>query len=214
MNRPPANLAQLAPNELQALESMRLLFKNEPYPDQQDPNSWFQLEDWTYLRYLRARKFDVPKAELMLKNTLEMRRKYSPHLMSENDPVMRKILIKSRGFAPPTKQHLAVQFTEAGKLDLSLIETDDEFYRYLVLLSELSIRDLHHRSGPRSTGAAVVDFQHFSLIKSSTPKAIRFSKMLVSVGEMHFPEMLGRVVMFQRSLYLPRDVQAHQATHG
>ncbi|KAH9251349.1 hypothetical protein BASA81_010760 [Batrachochytrium salamandrivorans] len=141
MTRPKANLAVLSPKELKALESMRSIFANEPYPDQEDPNSWFQLEDWTYLRYLRARNFDLTKTEKMLRDTLEMRRTYSPHKLSADEPAMRAILnLGMWRLLPYNKLEEPVALTEVGAFDHSKLDSEEDFFRYLVLTSELACR--------------------------------------------------------------------------
>jgi hypothetical protein len=65
MSRPPAPTEGLSPKQLAALVEMRSKFANKPSCIQ-DVNSWFQLEDWTFLRYLRARDYNVHRATKML----------------------------------------------------------------------------------------------------------------------------------------------------
>ncbi|KAH9251537.1 hypothetical protein BASA81_010568 [Batrachochytrium salamandrivorans] len=201
MNRPPVDLSLLAPNELQALESMRLLFKSESYPDQQDPNSWFQLEDWTYLRYLRARNYDVPKAELMLKNTLEMRRKYSPHLLSENDSVLRAQLDKKWWFLlPPSKHGNTVQLTEVGLFDSGQVDDEENFHRYLILGQELACKDMARNGWKNPKNVSIFDLRGFSLMKQISPKTMRLTKVLIETSDLHYPELLSRCIMFNAPL--------------
>ena len=50
-----------------ALEEMKRLFKDIPSPP------FLELDDSTFLRYLRARQFDVPKASDMLKESIKVR---------------------------------------------------------------------------------------------------------------------------------------------
>ncbi|KAH9251538.1 hypothetical protein BASA81_010569 [Batrachochytrium salamandrivorans] len=200
MNRPLANLAQLTPNELKALETMRSLFQGEVYPDQH-PTSWFQLEDWTYLRYLKARKFDVPKAELMLENTLDMRRKFLPHRLHESDPTLRVYLEEKWWMLlPPSKEGHTVQLTEGGLFDCNKITNDEDFYRYVLLTNELACREMA-KAGWKSVGNIVLfDFREYSLLKQFSPKAMRYNKVLMEASDSHYPEMLSRVLLFNAPL--------------
>lgn len=141
MARPKANVAALSPKELKALEDMRSIFASEAYPDQEDPDSWFQLEDWTYLRYLRARDYDLAKSEKMLRDTLEMRRTHVPHKMSADEPAMRAILNQGMWrLLPYNKLEEPVALTEVGAFDHTKLESEEVFLRYLILTSELACR--------------------------------------------------------------------------
>lgn len=139
--RPKADLTVLSAEELKKLEQMRAIFASEPYPDQEDPSSWFQLEDWTFLRYLRARDFDLAKSEKMLRDTLEIRRTYSPHKLTPDDAGMRNILnLGIWRLLPCSRLGEPVALTEVGAFDVSKLESEDALIRFLLLTSELACR--------------------------------------------------------------------------
>jgi len=73
-------LGHLTPEQTGALEDMRRRFANATC---QDPN--FTFDDRTLLRFLRARKFDVDKAQKMLIHHLEWCNKYLPSLVTPKD---------------------------------------------------------------------------------------------------------------------------------
>ena len=140
---PSVDLSLLSRDELESLIKMRQIFEHEKFPDQSIPNSWFQLDDWTFLRYLRARSFNVQKAEQMLKATLEFRRVYKPHLLNEHDPELRALLnervwrlIGSSISGSP------IQISFSGLINVGVLGANEEIYRkYVILCNELIGRE-------------------------------------------------------------------------
>jgi hypothetical protein len=86
---PLADLSNLSAHETECLQQMRDLFKDTENPDGED--SWFQLKDHTFLRYLKARGFQVKKAKSMLEDTLAFRAKYHPDQLAEETPELSKL---------------------------------------------------------------------------------------------------------------------------
>lgn len=61
----------LSPHDTVALELMR-----EEFLELKEDGNGLALDDSTFLRYLRARKFDVERAKAMLHETLKWRRNF------------------------------------------------------------------------------------------------------------------------------------------
>eukprot|EP01136_Pigoraptor_vietnamica_P010380 Opistho-1_new@3353 len=62
-------LGDLSPKQEAALQQMRELFKDDK------PTKRFPMDDYLFLRFLRARDFDVDKSAKMLRATLDFRKK-------------------------------------------------------------------------------------------------------------------------------------------
>ena len=72
--------------QLKALDLMRDEFKEVDYPDKGQENVTFALDDYTFVKYLRAREWDFNRAKKILYENVEWRKRYRPHELTYDSP--------------------------------------------------------------------------------------------------------------------------------
>ena len=196
---PPVDLSVLSPKEMSALESMREIFKDVDYPEKHVPGYWFQLNDWTFLRYLRARGYNVKKAEAMLNETLEVRRKFLPHLIRSTDTEVVNIMKQNVWrFLKPGKDGSSIQLYFVKNFDAGdpALKDPDAVIRSTLFQSECALKELQ-RNGWKSERVNVIfDLEGFSLLRHANPYALKIIKAMLEVDDLHFPETLGKSIVF------------------
>ena len=195
--QPVADLSVLSSKEMKALEDMRAAFADADYPDKTEPESWFKLNDWTYLRYLRARGYNVEKAKAMLEATLEFRRKYNPFKIScDEEEVKLGLAEKVWRLLPPGKDASPVQITYAALFDAGKIVSEEGFIRTVAYESELVLKEMVKTGWKSDRTIVIFEMQDYSIMKQANPTAMRYIKQMLEVNDHHYPEMLRKAVIF------------------
>jgi len=179
---PPMDLANLTEEQFQSLEAMREAFKDATNPDQEDPTSWFQLNDWTYLRYLKARSFDVKQATDMLNATLEFRRKWQPHRITREEvaPHLNQKVWRLLGRA---KDASPVQITCAGLFDPSQIIDDESFSKCVIFEAECVLREMQKTGWTSDRTFVIFDLEGYSLMKQATPTGMHYLRLMLDISK-------------------------------
>jgi hypothetical protein len=103
----------------------------------------FELSDATYIRFLKARDFNVVKAQKMLGDHLEFRKKHRPHEINEHEPQMREFLnSKVWRLIGLSKNKSPIALTTAVLFDAADVKDELAFERYIVLTAELCAREM------------------------------------------------------------------------
>src|SRR5689334_4822708 len=85
-------IGQLDESQEKALAEMHVNFADAKIATEKCKDSAFQLNDLFFLKFLRARDFDVAKATEFLTKHLEFREEWQPHTISPSDPAVMKWL--------------------------------------------------------------------------------------------------------------------------
>ncbi|KZS17843.1 putative SEC14 protein 2 [Daphnia magna] len=189
------DLSQFNDKQLAILKQFREIVR-----DCQLPNS----EDAYLARWLIARDFDLTKAEKMLRNSLEWRRRYKIDSLREDfkpPDVLRKYF--SAGFVGQDKLQSPLWITRYGKSDMKGIlrsSKKKDFVMYVVYLVETSIWRV--MSDPqkykRSPGAIVqttiiFDLEDLSMQHITNKQAVDAAIKIIQIYEANYPECLSRV---------------------
>jgi len=83
---PSGHLGNLDAKQAQALTAMQAMFAEDRKAVADIPDHPFPLDDYGLLRFLRARKFDIPAAAQMLRKTLEWRKANGVDQILSNPP--------------------------------------------------------------------------------------------------------------------------------
>jgi len=178
------DVTNLNVEQQRALETMRELFKDEVYPDQEDPTSWFQLNDWTLLRYLKAKGFDVPSARDSLKNTVEFRKKYKPHLLTPEDPdVAQGLAFKVWRLLGPSKNGSPVQMTFAGLFNPSLITNEEGFVKTIIFESETILREMQKGNWKSEKTIVIFEMENYSLYNQASVSGMRLLRQMLEISK-------------------------------
>jgi hypothetical protein len=129
---------------------MRQEFHKADYPEKDDPNARFKLDDMTYLRFLRARDFNVKNSKAMLQDHLNFRAKWKPESISLlQDLKLREIVERDGGywrFAGFSKSGCPIQLVNIGKYKPEYFP-DVETYTRVIIYQNEQIRKYFHANG-------------------------------------------------------------------
>eukprot|EP01024_Parvocaulis_polyphysoides_P001503 TRINITY_DN10409_c1_g3_i1.p2 TRINITY_DN10409_c1_g3~~TRINITY_DN10409_c1_g3_i1.p2 ORF type:complete len:326 (+),score=33.73 TRINITY_DN10409_c1_g3_i1:27-980(+) len=145
--------------------------------------------DFTYLRYLRARNYNVEKATKMLKATIEWRKSFKPELLrwkdvskeGETGKIFRLPVMDKNG-RPVLILRSRKENTKAGP----------EQIRHLFYHVELACR-LADAEGACGKMTLIIDYGGYSW--RTAPSSKQGLKVL-SILQNHYPERLGLAVMY------------------
>lgn len=188
-------LGDLDPEQEQALAT----FKQELAPLSLDPVKY---DDYFCLRFLRARKFDMEKSLLMVRNYFQWRTDFgTDHIFSfEFSEVTELKKFYPHGYHKTDRQGRPIYIECLGKLDLKQIfevTNTDRMIKYYVREYE---RTLLNRL-PACTQAAgvkveqsltILDLEGFSM-KMMSKQTYDFIKIASSIAQDYYPEMLGQM---------------------
>ncbi|XP_065580103.1 SEC14-like protein 2 isoform X1 [Artemia franciscana] len=156
-------------------------------------------DDRYLLRWLRARDFDLLKAEKMLRNHLEWRKKYQvADLTDDWKPI--EVLQKCYpvGIIGEDKSGSPVWLIRHGKLDIRGIlqaVTIEEFVRYTVWMLEKSARIMERQSMKLgidvSKQTIIFDLEHWSFQDLVFKPGMDVAMELIKIFEANYPEAMG-----------------------
>lgn len=156
----------------------------------------FKLNDDTFLRFLRARDFDLERAVAMLEGHLAFRDLWKPEAISSSEERVRHGLTLHGGFwrqLGPSRHGGIVQLIDLAKYDAHAFtkqNTTQDFTRLLLFQNESVMRAcLSEEHAPIKT-LLVFDYTHFAFSKHATPNALKLISVLADVVQNHYPEFL------------------------
>jgi len=144
--------------------------------------------DWTYVRYMRARSWDLTKASKMLKATLQWRLETKPHLitwdMVEKEAKTGKTFVSlfhDKNSRPVVVMRPRNQNTK----------DEAEQLQYLIYCLEHASRAADRERVGKMTW--LIDFEGYSM-RNAPP--VRTSINVMSILQNHYPERLGGAVCY------------------
>ena len=171
----------LNPEQLKALESMRQQFLSTPID-----SCGLALTDATFLRYLRARNYDVTKSSLMLRATIKWRHDFGLKDMSPWSETLQleattgKMYI--RGF---DKDGHILLYMRPGNENT---KNHDGNMKHTVYILERAIAIMESITGQQKL-MMIIDYDGFSMSKAPPFKT---SKEVLDTLQNHYPERLYR----------------------
>jgi len=156
------------------------------------------------LRWLVAREFDIPKAEKMLRNSLEWRRHYNIDTLLEDyesPEVFKKYF--SADFVGYDKFNNPVWVARFGRIDLKgllLSAKKKDFLYHVFSLVETSIKKSKEYQEKYNSSPSVItqstiifDVEHLSMRQITYKPAVDSALQAVQFYEANYPELLRRV---------------------
>ena len=129
---------------------MRKEYLNADFPEKDDPNGRFRLDDRTFLRFLRARNFNFKQAKSMLDEHLTFRWKWKPEAISLlKDVELRKLFERDGGFwrfAGFSRNGSPIQYIDIGRYKPEYFPSVESYTRLIVYQNE-RIRKYFHSVG-------------------------------------------------------------------
>ncbi|KAJ7494561.1 CRAL-TRIO domain-containing protein [Mycena galericulata] len=194
---PPGRLGNLTVIQQHALEKIKKELAEEGYYIEGDP----RMSDATMLRFLRARKFDVPKAKEMfianenwrkefgveeiVKNfdfpELAIVDKYYPQYYHKNDKDGRPVYIERLGLLDLKALYAAT--TPERQLKRLVLEYEKFLYERLPACSAAA-------GHPIETSCTILDLQNVSL--SNFYRVKDYVMQASSIGQNRYPECMGK----------------------
>ncbi|XP_046460749.1 SEC14-like protein 2 [Daphnia pulex] len=189
------DLNQFSDSQKAILKQFREAVKDCQLPDSDD----------SYLvRWLVARGFDIPKAEKMLRTTLEWRRQHRiDHIREEFNPpeVLKKYF--SAGLVGRDKLHNPMWVVRYGMSDMKGIlrsTRKKDYVMYVVYLVESSIArvnanlEKYKRNADAVVQSTIIfDMEGFSMQHVTNKQAMDSAVKIIQVYEANYPELLYRV---------------------
>lgn len=179
----------LTPKEEEALQQLRA--KN--YTCKEAESGAFTLDDDCLLRFLRARKFDLTKADLMLTTHLTWRDKMMPSEIHPKD-LAYALTAGMVYFGPYTRTGLPTIVVDADLFDPSKIPSMEYFSKFCAFFFQRAIGKL-----PRGVDKAILifDLAGFSLYRHANPYAMKLILELVGSVQANNPERLEEIIIYR-----------------
>lgn len=144
--------------------------------------------DWTYVRYLRARSWDLQKAHKMLAATLQWRLEYQPHAISWADVEAEARTGKTFVSPYPDKEGRPVVIMRPRNENT---KGEEGQVRFLIYCLEHAARLADEKRVGKMTW--LIDFEGYSLRNAP---AVRTSLSVLHTLQNHYPERLGGAVCY------------------
>jgi len=193
----PGRLGNLTVIQQHALEKIKKELMDEGYYIEGEP----RMSDATMLRFLRARKFDVPKAKEMFIDNEKWRKefgvedivenfdfpelsvvdKYYPQYYHKNDKDDRPVYIERLGFLDLKALYAAT--TPERQLKRLVLEYEKFLYERLPACSAAA-------GHPVETSCTILDLQNVSL--SNFYRVKDYVMQASSIGQNRYPECMGK----------------------
>uniref|UniRef100_A0A6B2L9S6 CRAL-TRIO domain-containing protein n=1 Tax=Arcella intermedia TaxID=1963864 RepID=A0A6B2L9S6_9EUKA len=168
-----------------------------------------------YLRFLRARQFNVQAAIAMLKEDIEWREKENVLNILKETPeeilgcpeewIMRRVPQWVQGFDKVGRPVIWWEFGNANIEKVLQHTTQEKLGRHHIYLMETFITKLSEQSEKLQYNiedfALVID-AHGWKISYATSDAYNFVKTIVGVDSAHYPERLGKVIVIRAPMAL------------
>lgn len=182
-------LGHLDPEQEEALQHMRSRgFSCKE--SEMDPPALL-IDDEFLLRFLRARKFDLPKVEKLLKNHLAWRDQFLPTQITPAD-VAQVLGSGLARFGPYSKTCLPSVMVKVEYFEPSVFKDVDAFTRYVAFFFERGLLRL-----PKGADKAILffDMKGWSLLKHGNPHSLSLIKELIHIIQTHNVERLSQCIL-------------------
>eukprot|EP00516_Mucochytrium_quahogii_P013420 CAMPEP_0203797650 /NCGR_PEP_ID=MMETSP0100_2-20121128/8763_1 /ASSEMBLY_ACC=CAM_ASM_000210 /TAXON_ID=96639 /ORGANISM=" , Strain NY0313808BC1" /LENGTH=466 /DNA_ID=CAMNT_0050703013 /DNA_START=523 /DNA_END=1920 /DNA_ORIENTATION=+ len=178
--------------QLGALEQMREAFKDAKVTEVEQNIGTFEMDDLTFLRFLRARDYDVKKATTMLNNHVEWRNKIIPASVHPRDIArgLKSGISRRCGFS---RTGAPIILVEVKNFNTSDFKDTTEFIKLCAFFFETSVREM---SPQREKGLIFFDMAGFSLYRHWNAKAIRLISAFINIVQDQNPERLEKLILF------------------
>lgn len=144
--------------------------------------------DWTYVRYLRARHWDLHKAHKMLAATLQWRLEYRPHDISWSE-VQQEALTGKTFVSPHTDKEGRPVVIMTPRNENT--KNEEGQVRFLIYCLEHASRLADEKRVGKMMW--LIDFEGYSLRNAP---AVRTSVGVLHILQNHYPERLGGAVCY------------------
>ena len=171
---------------------MREEFKDVDYPDKGQENVTFALDDYTFVKYLRARDFDVARAQKILHENVEWRRRYRPHELTFDQPgIVREVTSMGKSKSGHIVLTYKIATYEPSRY------TVEDYLRSRVCECEMVKRDMARDGWRVDRYIMIADVRGFSVLKHPTPHSLRMVKQLMDMIQSLYRESVERIIIYQ-----------------
>ena len=174
----------LTAEQLAALERMRIAFTDKAAASTSSLDPRFIFNDRLYMRYLRARNFDVDKAVTMLNTTLQWRETFGLKNIQEWMETIRMENDTGKIYARGFDREGSILLYMKPRLENS--KNHDGNLKHLVYNMERAIATMDATSGEEKL-VLLIDYDGYNL--SSAPP-MKTSMETLSILQNHYPERL------------------------
>ncbi|KAH9261131.1 hypothetical protein BASA81_000835 [Batrachochytrium salamandrivorans] len=182
-------LGHLSIQEQQVLEAMR----EKPYTCMEHAQGKYKIDDECLLRFLRARKFDLEKADKMFTAHLQWRDKFMPMSLTPND-ISQVLGMGVARFGPYSKQGQPVIIIKVGQFDPNAFASVELFTKYCAFFFERGVAKLAAHGNDKAV--LFFDMNGWSLRKHATPHSLKLTGELINIIQAQNPERLSKCVLF------------------
>lgn len=141
-----------------------------------------------YVRYLRARSWDLKKAVKMLKGTLEWRLTYKPHLIRWEEVEPEALTGKQMIYPVPDKEGRPVVLMRSRNENT---KNEDNKIKFLIYHLEMASRQADATGVGKMTW--LIDFEGYAMRNAP---AIKTSLSCLHILQNHYPERLACAICF------------------
>ncbi|GFY77237.1 SEC14-like protein 2 [Trichonephila inaurata madagascariensis] len=166
-------------------------------------------DDYYYLRWLRAREFDVAKAETMMRKNLAYRNKIGADTILENYKVPELIdKCYPRGYLGPDKEGCPVRYMPFKNLDLrgfAYSVKKSDILKFLTYIFEKDIEEMEELS--KKTGKVIekhcyiLDIDGYTFQQATNKDSISLLNDIVKLYEAHYPERMKTAYFINTPMY-------------
>ncbi|KAJ7274579.1 CRAL-TRIO domain-containing protein [Mycena haematopus] len=194
---PPGRLGNLTIPQQHALEKLKKELIAEEIYIENEP----RMNDATLLRFLRARKFDVPKAKEMFRDNEQWRKDFGVDDIVQNFDFPERVVVDKyypQYYHKHDKDGRPVYIERLGLLDLKALyaaTTQERQIKRFVLEYEKFLTDrlpacAAAAGHPVETSCTIMDLQNVSL--SNFYRVKDYVMQAAKIGQDHYPECMGK----------------------
>lgn len=181
-------LGHLTPQQEEVLQQMKL----RDYRCIESQSGAFPIDDACLLRFLRARKFDLEKADRMFQHHLTWRDRILPSSLTPND-ISQVLGCGVARFGPYSRDGQPVLIVKVGNFDPNMFDSVELFTKYCAFFFE---RGKSKLVGGGDKAILFFDMAGWSLRKHATPYTLKLVGELINVIQTQNPERLSKCVLF------------------
>ncbi|CAL1277353.1 unnamed protein product [Larinioides sclopetarius] len=166
-------------------------------------------DDYYYLRWLRAREFDVVKAESMMRKNIAFRRNIAADTILEDYKVPELIdQCYPRGYIGPDKDGCPVRYLPFKNLDLkgfAYSVKKSDVLKFLTYLFEHDIKEMEEVT--KKTGRVIekhsyiVDIDGYTFQRATNRDGINLLSEILKLYEAHYPERMKTTYFINAPIY-------------